>query len=332
MKSVPERAPVTAGTFHQEILGAAQPVVLRSQVSDWPVVRAGRESPAALCGYLHRFDAGRPVSAVHAPPSANGRLFYNDELTGFTFQQGPTTLAMSLDYLLTCLDEARPPSFAVQGASARTNLPGFEAENALAILADVEPRIWINNAVTVAAHHDPTENVACVVAGRRKFTLFPPEQVANLYIGPFEPTPAGATISMVDFEKPDLERHPRFKDALDAGMEAILEPGDAIYIPYFWWHHVQSLEPMNMLVNYWWSSPTEGRDAREAMMHAMIAIRTLPDAQRTAWRALFDHYVFEINGPAGEHLAPGRRGILGAIAPDFVRSVRAALARALART
>ncbi|KAF0185260.1 MAG: cupin-like domain-containing protein [Hyphomonadaceae bacterium] len=331
MKRVPERASVTPEEFHREILRAAQPVVLRGQVSDWPVVYAGRQSPEALCAYLQRFDVGRPVSAVHAPPSADGRFFYNAELTGFNFQQGPMTLATSLDYLLTCLNETRPPAFAVQGAPARANLPGFEDENPLTLLDEVEPRVWINNAAIVAAHHDPTENVACVVAGRRKFTLFPPEQIANLYMGPFEPTPAGATISMVCFENPDFERHPRFRDALDAGLEAELEPGDAIYIPYFWWHQVRSLERMNMLVNYWWSPPAEGRDAREALLHAMVAIRALPDAHRTAWRALFDHYVFEINGPPAEHLPPDRRGILGPMSPNTVRGVRAALARALVR-
>jgi len=161
----------------------------------------------------------------------------------------------------------------------------------------------------IAAHYDPSENIACVVAGKRRFTVFPPAQVANLYPGPFEFTPAGPTISMVDFDAPDLQAFPRFAEALDNAQSAELEPGDAIYIPYLWWHHVRSTEPLNLLVNYWWSplAPTAGHPM-EALVHAMAAIRALPSHARDGWEAMFDHFVFGDGGSA-DHLPPARRGI-----------------------
>ena len=55
----------------------------------------------------------------------------------------------------------------------------------------VPPRLWLGNAIKVATHYDQMENIGIVVTGRRRFTLFPPEQVANLYMGPIELTPAG---------------------------------------------------------------------------------------------------------------------------------------------
>jgi Cupin-like domain len=331
MRPIPERANVDAEIFHNEILPAAQPVLLRQLVPDWPVVQAGRRSPQALSDYIRRFDRGAFVNTMLGPPEIKGRFFYNDDLSGLNFQQGSAEISGVLDYILQHLGDETPAALAVTSVPARANLPGFEAENSMPLLADVEPRAWIGNAVIVAAHNDPLENIACVVAGRRRFTLFPPDQIANLYIGPFELTPAGAAISMVSFDAPDLQRHPKFADALEAASVAELEPGDAIYIPYLWWHHVRSIDSLNMLVNYWWKAPPMGRGVpRDALLHAMLAIKELPASHRQAWMAIFEHYVFKQHGEPGEHLPLDRRGILGAMDEASIRNARAELARVLA--
>ncbi|HWE45029.1 MAG TPA: cupin-like domain-containing protein [Caulobacteraceae bacterium] len=324
---------MTPQVFHEEILPAATPVVMRGLAASWPVVRAARESPEAFCAYLKRFDRGAAVPSILGPPGINGRFFYNQDMTGFNFQATSTRVGAALDFLLEHRNDERPPSLAIQSAPARSIMPGFEAENGMPLLADrVEPRLWIGNRVTIAAHHDNFENIACVAAGRRRFTLFPPEQIANLYIGPFELTPAGATISMVSFDNPDLERFPRFEAAMQAALTADLDPGDGIFIPYMWWHHVRSLDAVNMLVNYWWMSEAEARGpARDAFLHALIAIRSLPKPHREAWRALFDHYVFEDDGPAGSHLPAERRGVLGDPDPHLLKALRANLVRNLSR-
>ncbi len=83
------------------------------------------------------------------------------------------------------------PAMAVQSEDIAELLPQFAAENRLALVRGVRPRIWIGNRIRVAPHYDLKENVACCVAGRRRFTLFPPDQLANLYPGPFELTPGG---------------------------------------------------------------------------------------------------------------------------------------------
>ena len=333
MKAIPERQNVSAEIFHNEILPAARPVVFRQLVADWPVVKAGRQSPKALADYVRRFDRGNSVSTMFGPASIKGRFFYNDDLSGFNFQQGTAKLAAAFDYILEYGGKEPPPALAVQSVPTRANLPGFEAENRNPLLGDVEARVWIGTAGIVAAHHDPSENIACAVAGKRRFTLFAPDQVGNLYMGPYELTPAGATISMVDFDAPDYERFPKFKDALETAAYADLEPGDAIYIPYLWWHHVRSRAPMNMLVNYWWAPPLIGRGSpRDAFLHAMMELKDLPPAHRDAWRVMFEHYVFKADGEPGAHLRADRRGIVGQADPDLIRSVRTALARVLGRS
>lgn len=324
---------VTPAQFRAEIEGHDRPVVMRGLVVDWPVVAAGRRSPDALVGYIARFDRGRPVGAMSAPPRVAGRFFYSDDLAGFNFQRSQVKITGALEYLLSVLDETEPPAFAIQSAQVFSNLPGFERDNPLPLVdPEVEPRVWIGNRVVVAAHHDPQENIACVVAGRRRFTLFPPDQIANLYMGPFERTPAGTTISMVDFDAPDPERHPRFAEAMAHAQAADLEPGDALYIPYMWWHQVRSLDRFNMLVNYWWSP--RGVDAghpMDAFLHAMLTIKDLPPAHREAWRAHFNHYVFGANGDPGAHLPEAHRGVLAPLDAPRAKQLRDAVAKGLHR-
>lgn len=324
---------VTPDGLREHILSAAGPAVFRGLVAAWPVVHAGRESPEALTAYMKRFDRGSSVNAMFGSPGIRGRFHYNDDLSGFNFRRGPVQLGGALDLLLEYAREENPSSLAVQSVPVRETMPGFELENRMPLLGDaVEPRVWIGNAVTVAAHHDPSENIACVVAGRRRFTLFPPDQVANLYMGPFELTPAGPAVSMVDFDAPDLKRFPRFEGALRSAMVVDLEPGDALYIPYLWWHHVRSTERVNMLVNYWWAPADQGRGRPvDALMHAMLAVRDLPPAHREAWRIMFDQYVFERNGAPADHVPEARRGVMGRLDVATVKGVRAALARTLGR-
>jgi hypothetical protein len=333
---VPERdaGALTARQFHEEIVEAGQPVVLRGLVAQWPVVAAATSSPGQFADYLLGYDSGLDMRAMIAPPAARGRFFYNQDVTGFNFRTEPIKLAGALDLLLRGASGEVGPALAIQSVQVWQHLPGFDLANPLSLLPpSVEPRAWIGNRVTVAAHHDPSENIACVVAGRRRFTLFPPEQVANLYPGPFELTPAGPTISMVDFDELDRVRFPNFAKAERAALIADLKPGDAIFIPYLWWHHVRSTEALNMLVNYWWSPPTGATGfPLEALLHAMIAVRDLPPRHRRAWGAMFDHYVFNPE-TAGAHLPPQRRGIQASPpSPETLAQARELLARALGRS
>src|SRR3546814_19855372 len=91
-----------------------------------------------------------------------------------------------------------------------------------------------------------------ISVGRRRFTLFPPDQFANLYLGPIDNTPAGRTVSLVDFDAPDLVAHPRFAEAMAQARTVELDPGAAVFIPSLWWHHVEGLAPIHILLNYWW--------------------------------------------------------------------------------
>jgi len=237
-----------------EVFAAGKPAVLRGLVADWPAVKCGRESPEAICRYLIERDNGASVDAILLAPAERGRIFYNAAMDGFNFLRQRLAVSRVIEQIVRYSHFTAAPAVAVQSALISDCLPRFRDENRLALLADVEPRIWIGNEIVTPAHYDNSRNIACVVAGRRRFTLFPPEQIDNLHVGPFDFAPAGPAISLVDFANPDFARFPRFRAALEHASSAELGPGDALYIPTRWWHHVVSLDVCNVLVNYWWTA------------------------------------------------------------------------------
>jgi hypothetical protein len=285
----------------------AQPVLLKGLVGSWPAVQAGRESPLGVCDYLARFDRGVEVMATKTRAAARGVMGYNDSLTDFAFVKARMGLAEFMGHLRAYLPAEGVPSIAAQCAKVSEVIPGFQDENPLRALPGVVPNFWLGNALTVPVHHDHPYNLACVVAGRRRFTLFAPQQVGNLYIGPLEHTPSGAPISVVHPKAPDFERYPRYREALAEAWVAELDPGDALYIPPLWFHQVEALEKVNLLINYWW--PVVGaRDLpapAHALMQAIQVLNALPPAQRDAWAAMFGHYVVQREqDPAGHIPAP----------------------------
>ena len=311
---IAERVAVDADTFLREVAGASMPVVLRGQVADWPAIAAGRAGPRAMADYIARFGGGEPVDTMIGPPRIEGRFFYSPDWTGFNFVRQKVPLPGLMAELLRLAEGGDPAPHAIyaNAAAAATHFPGWSEANRLDLPIAATARLWIGNAVAVATHYDASPNIACVVAGHRRFTLFPPEQLANLYIGPLDHTIAGPPVSMVDPDAPDWDRYPRFAEAWRAAQIAELGPGDAIFIPALWWHHVRSRDRMNVLVNYWWG---EGDSASPflALVHAIMAVRDRPSAERQAWRSWFDHLVFDdAAGAAGAHLPEAVRTVLGA--------------------
>ena len=304
------------------------PVVLRGLVKDWPAVHAALESPASIAQYLAAFDNGSPVDAILMPPEAQGQIAYNDAMDGFNFVRNRLPVSAILEQLSRYAQFDNPPAVAVQSALVDGSLPGFAAQNRMPLLDPaVAARIWIGNRVTVPAHFDESQNVACVVAGRRRFTLFPPDQVGNLYVGPLDFAPTGAAMSLVRITAPDLGRFPRFKEAQAAASVAELGPGDAIFIPTLWWHHVESLDSrLNVLVNYWWQGALETVErtasGMDCLLHALVNMGPMPAELRQSWASLFNHYVFRADERDLEHIPEQRRGVLGRLSPEAARRIR----------
>lgn len=313
----------------EELLAAGQPAVLKGIARDWGLVSAGLESTQAAMDYLRGLHNGKPVQYSYGSPEIAGRPFYNDDFTALNCEVRRSSLGGVLDGIAAHLNDARPPTYYVASLLVDDSLPGFREANGFDFAThgiNPPPSIWIGNRVIASCHYDAPNNIACCTVGRRRFTLFPPEQIANLYPGPLEPTPGGQAVSVVDFAAPDFERYPRFRQALAAGQSAVLEPGDAIFIPSMWWHHVQGLDAFTVLVNYWWSSaPAYIPTPMLAVYHALWTIRDRPEREKQAWRDVFDYYVFGPGERAGEHLPEAARNVLGPIDETLARQMRAML-------
>lgn len=330
---VREIADVDPQALPDAILKATQPVVLKGLIARWPAVRTGLESGHAESAYLRRFYRDATVGAFLGMPEIGGRFFYNDDLSGFNFRPVKIKLDTVLDEIARHEHAEKPPAIYVGSTTVDTCLPGFRAENDLN-LGDRQPlaSIWIGNRTRIAAHHDLPDNIACVVAGHRRFTLFPPNEIGNLYIGPLDFTPAGQAISLVDFANPDFVRFPRFAQALKNAQVAELDPGDAIFIPSMWWHHIEALDSVNVLVNYWWrQSPPWMDSPMNALMLAIMSVRDLPPEQRKAWQDQFDHYVFAANDDTAGHIPPQARRVLSPLDAEAARELRARLLQKLNR-
>lgn len=311
------------------LVAAGEPVVLRGVARNWALVQAGLRSTQEALAYLRGFDAGLPVQYSFGGPEIEGRPFYNDDFTQLNFEVRRGLLTQVLDEIADTFDAPKPPTYYVASLLIERALPGFAQANDAGLAGqgiDASASIWIGNRVTASCHYDTPDNLACCAVGRRRFTLFPPEQIDNLYPGPLEPTPGGQVVSVVDFDRPDFDRHPRFRDALASAQTAVLEPGDAIFIPSMWWHHVRSLAPFNVLVNYWWRSvPSFLSSPLPALQHAMWALRDLPEREKKAWAKIFEYYVFGPGERAGQHLPDAARGELAPFDEMQARRTRAQL-------
>ena len=310
----------------EDLIEDGQPAILKGVAKGWPLVRKGLESPRAVIDYLSDFDAGRPVVGYVGAPEIGGRFFYNDDVTGLNFEAKRVPFKDFLARISDHLDDRNPQSFYIGSTDIDLYLPGLGEENGLPRTLPPFHRfapsvgIWIGNRTVASTHYDFSNNIACNMVGRRRFTLFPPDQIENLYPGPLEPTPGGQVVSMVDLRNPDFVRFPRFRDALAAAQVAELEPGDLLIYPAMWWHNVEALDSLNAMINYWWNAVPRFVDTpMVTLKHALLSLRHRPEHEKAAWRELFDFYVFGDPEQATAHLP---EHAMGALAMDDVAARR----------
>lgn len=173
---------------------AAEPVVLRGVARHWSLVQAGLRSAEDAMALVRAHDTGRHLQYSYGGPDIGSRPFYRDDCSALNFEVQRGSVSTLLDAIAAHRNDVQPPTYYLASLPVDANLPGLRADNSLDVTAHgspVQPSIWIGNRVIASCHYDALDNLACCAVGQRRFTLFPPEQVANLYPGPLDPTPGG---------------------------------------------------------------------------------------------------------------------------------------------
>ncbi|XP_020290969.1 lysine-specific demethylase 8-like isoform X2 [Pseudomyrmex gracilis] len=113
---------------------------------------------------------------------------------------------------------------------------------------EVDVNAWFGPANTLSPlHFDPKHNLLSQVFGYKRVILYSPAETDNLY--PYDTKLLNNT-AQVDPVRPDYDKWPNFRKA--NGMTFYLKPGEMLYIPPKWWHHVTSLSP-SFSISFWWN-------------------------------------------------------------------------------
>ncbi|VEN41920.1 unnamed protein product [Callosobruchus maculatus] len=112
---------------------------------------------------------------------------------------------------------------------------------------ELDVNAWFGPGGTVSPlHQDPKNNILSQVFGTKQILLYSPDDSPYLY--PHEEKLLNNT-AQVDPLKPDLDHFPEFHKA--KMYKCLLEPGDMLFIPVKWWHHVTALDK-SFSVSFWW--------------------------------------------------------------------------------
>lgn len=235
ISSLPRVPKMPAGTFAAEHRDSFKPVVIEGAIAHW----------RALTTWSHEWfktthgsvEVGLSVNPTH------------------TMRVMKTTLAQYIDLILSG-----------QRTGNGLYLDQYPVERIPSLLGDIETPIycppgvpittnlWLGPSTTVLSfhkdNHDPhtlVNNIFVQIKGRKRILLAAPDQ--DQYMYPRGGEQGAYWHSQVDPERPDAERFPLFFDA--QLQEAIVGPGDILFIPGNYWHYVRALE-RSISLSFWW--------------------------------------------------------------------------------
>lgn len=117
------------------------------------------------------------------------------------------------------------------------------------LLKEPIPKLFLGAEGTSTQWHcAELQNLFVEVSGRKRWLMAAPEYTPCL-----DPrilnTSQQYCHSMIDFRDPDVERFPLYRYL--PTWEVVLEPGDLLYVPPFWWHCVENLTDTTGVALWW---------------------------------------------------------------------------------
>lgn len=118
-----------------------------------------------------------------------------------------------------------------------------------------DKKLWMSSGERITPlHFDREHNLFIQLKGHKRFTLFSPQQHLLLY-----PHQQRNHFSQIDIANPDLQRFPNFVHATPLVID--LGPGDVLFLPMYWWHHVESYGE-SLAVSCWWQGTAINNEAK----------------------------------------------------------------------
>lgn len=266
--TVPVETDLSLTAFVNNYLDRGCPVLIRNACANWPAITKWKSVRAAL----HACDPRRYV------PVEIGSNYTED-----SWRQEVMTIDK---YLCTYVPQAAGP---VGGEAHKPiNSPpiGYIAQFPFldhfpqlrsdfptpdyAIVGSTDPSeitrlLWIGPADTVTPYHwDPYSNIYCQVSGVKYLELVPPDCSDRMYAYSSAPLtntsrvmPADVLVHAVDTAAyPEFPKKAQQRASIipleQKRHHAILGPGDAVFIPYAWWHYVRSMS-VGVSVSNWFT-------------------------------------------------------------------------------
>jgi hypothetical protein len=228
--TIERRATIASDEFFDRYYARNVPLVLDRYVAEWPATRLW------TLEYLESRLGDREVEV-----QANRDAEPSYEIKGQALKKIMSLRAYidivrsgaSNDYYMTANNAERNAGILGALADDVRPLDGLLERPPAGALPGM---LWLGPAGTLThLHHDLTNNLMIQIVGRKVVKLISPLDTAKVY------NHKHVYSAIADLDAPiDAAAYPLFKDA--TVFTVTLDPGDVLFIPIGWWHHVRSLD------------------------------------------------------------------------------------------
>lgn len=233
----------TVYEFRKKIFSSRKPVIITGKLTDW------KSYSLWSVDYLNNLVGNKEINVNISP----NKIFTFDPQAQFTI----TSKKMKFTDFTNWIVQKKTTNeyYYLQQSSIKTSfpelLPDIEVPDYIEQKLFIIANLWIGTGGNISPlHYDMSENFLCQLRGRKRVLLFEPKQTSLLY-----PFPAHSKIphmSQLNIDQIDRDKFPKFQKA--KYIDCMLEPGEMLFIPAFWWHQVYSLDQLNIAINFWWKT------------------------------------------------------------------------------
>ena len=228
-------------------LRGSEPILVLDGLATWPA--ASLWSPQLLASMVG-------TNAVDVSVSLTGAFRYNPDGSAMDpdnqFVIPNVSLAKAVDFIG---DQSRmAPKYYIAQHDLVEKLPALlEHLRFPEQAATSRINLWFGSGGTITPlHFDRAHNLYAQIYGSKTFTIFDPVDTQFLYPHP-EDSRLGH-LSYLDIDNPNDSVYPLFRKARPC--QFIITPGQLLFLPALWWHHVRS-NSVSISANQWWAPETK---------------------------------------------------------------------------